>query len=133
MKQFMLVRFLIIFVMMFMSSVTLIADDDNNSCTITLNPQLTDDPDDPEQLIAGSKRKTPGRPIVVTINEGVGVTISNCDEDEIILYSIFDSEGLMIFSSIDEVEFSSTIFTLHGYYEIKFEIGEKIFKGSIYL
>jgi len=73
---------------------------------------------DHNQTLDRDGQRAPVRPIVLYIYQNEGVSIPDVNKEEIISYSIYNDKGILESSFIDDVEFTSYIFSLSGVFNI---------------
>jgi hypothetical protein len=77
--------------------------------------------------------RTPPIAIVCTISDTDGLYISTLDNDEILMFGIYDENGNCIASYYNEADFISALFTLSGTYEVQFTTEDYTYVGYISL
>lgn len=102
------------------------------SYDITLFPTYIYDEIDPNER-PGKGERVPSQRIGGIISLAEGVCINGVDTGEITLFEIYDSEGMIVASFVDELSFVDYLFTLEGEYQLRFLISDMAFIGWIEL
>jgi hypothetical protein len=72
------------------------------------------------------------QPIMCTISEIDGLSISNVDQEDIYVFEIFDENGSCIASCLNEADFIYSLFSLSGCAQIRLTIDDVVYVGNLY-
>lgn len=114
------IRQLLLIISVFISTVmpmSVIADDGGTYEVPTkkLNdPEPSNDP--PKGIIPN---RLPSSPVIITITDGEGVSIPGVDNDDVISFSIYNEDGMLIAMYDDDMDFASAVFSMTGVIEIR--------------
>lgn len=90
------------------------------------------DEPDPKERPAHPDR-LPSQRIGGIVSLAEGVCINGVDTGEITLFEIYDPEGMIVASFVDEHSFVDYLFTLEGEYQLRFLTSDMAFTGWIEL
>lgn len=108
------------------------AGDTNTSLTVTMQqqPKPTKDFD---QELKNEGHRSPARPVFVYISATDGVYSPYFDTEDVISYSICDSDGQLVFTTSDASDFVNQIASCTGVIGIQIELAEYILEGWLQL
>lgn len=116
MKKVKLILVLFSFVLCLLSPQSALCD---NGGSVTVNTKKTTNdvpdlnPDDKDG------RRMPSRPVIITITDGQGVMIPGVENEEVISYSIYTEDGILVAMYTDDIDFAAAVFTMTGTIEIR--------------
>ncbi len=111
---------------------SLAANSSSVSYTVTLQQQQKPTKDHNQQLDKDGQRM-PARPVVVYISTTEGVYSSYFDIEDVISYSILDSNGQLSFSTYDVSDFINYLVSCNGVIGIQLELVEYNLEGWLQL
>ena len=111
---------------------SLAANSSSVSYTVTLQQQQNPTKDHNQQLDKDGQRM-PARPVVVYISTTEGVYSSYFDIEDVISYSILDSNGQLSFSTYDVSDFINYLVSCNGVIGIQLELVEYNLEGWLQL
>lgn len=103
------------------------------SYDITLSPSYIYDGIIVDPSRPGKGERVPSQRIGGIISLAEGVRINGVDTGDITLFEIYDPEGLIMASFVDEQSFVEYLFTLEGKYQLRFLTSDMAFIGWIEL
>ena len=103
------------------------------SYDITLSPSYIYDGIIVDPSRPGKGERVPSQRIGGIISLAEGVRINDVDTGDITLFEIYDPEGLIMASFVDEQSFVEYLFTLEGKYQLRFLTSDMAFTGWIEL
>lgn len=103
------------------------------SYDITLSPSYIYDGIIVDPSRPGKGERVPSQRIGGIISLAEGVRINGVDTGDITLFEIYDPEGLIMASFVDEQSFVEYLFTLEGEYQLRFLTSDMAFTGWIEL
>lgn len=107
---------------------SLAANGSSVSYTVTLQQQQKPTKDHNQQLDKDGQRM-PARPVVVYISTTEGIYSSYFDIEDVISYSILDSNGQLSFSTYDVSDFINYLVSCNGVIGIQLELVEYNLEG----
>lgn len=75
--------------------------------------------------------RIPSRPLLCIISIEDGMDIPSFDKDNLLIFEIYDSAGICCGTFSSEDDFTEQLFSLSGFYEIRFITTDYIFKGYL--
>ena len=111
---------------------SLAANSSSVSYTVTLQQQQKPTKDHNQQLDKDGQRM-PARPVFVYISTTEGVYSSYFDIEDVISYSILDSNGQLSFSTYDVSDFINYLVSCNGVIGIQLELVEYNLEGWLQL
>ncbi len=111
---------------------SLAANGSSVSYTVTLQQQQKPTKDHNQQLDKDGQRM-PARPVVVYISTTEGIYSSYFDIEDVISYSILDSNGQLSFSTYDVSDFINYLVSCNGVIGIQLELVEYNLEGWLQL
>jgi len=75
---------------------------------------------DPDKERDGDR--APARPIIISMSAEDGVSIPAVDKDDVLSYSIYDEDGMMLANFTDDMEFASVLLSSNGIMEIRIHL-----------
>ena len=103
------------------------------SYDITLSPSYIYDDIIVDPSRPGKGERVPSQRIGGIISLAEGVCINGVDTGEITLFEIYDPEGMIVASFVEEHSFVDYLFTLEGEYQLRFLTSDMAFTGWIEL
>lgn len=89
------------------------------------------DPDERSRPNRGNR--LPSKPMEGVISHSDGVEISGVETEGISVFEIYDKNGMLMASYLDEHDFVDYLFTLHGEFELCFRSSDFYLTGCIEL
>ncbi|QCD43754.1 hypothetical protein E7747_16375 (plasmid) [Duncaniella dubosii] len=132
MKTIYYIQMLIMTLVMSSFPLSLAANSSSVSYTVTLQQQQKPTKDHNQQLDKDGQRM-PARPVVVYISTTEGVYSSYFDIEDVISYSILDSNGQLSFSTYDVSDFINYLVSCNGVIGIQLELVEYNLEGWLQL
>jgi lipoprotein-anchoring transpeptidase ErfK/SrfK len=120
----------LLIVMAFIALIVESVSAETYTITVHKQPVLTDQI---VKNVSHEGHRTPPIAIVCTISDTDGLYISTLDNDEILMFGIYDENGNCIASYYNEADFISALFTLSGTYEVQFTTEDYTYVGYISL
>ncbi|WP_290464664.1 hypothetical protein [uncultured Muribaculum sp.] len=132
MKTIYYIQMLIMTLVMSSFPLSLAANGSSVSYTVTLQQQQKPTKDHNQQLDKDGQRM-PARPVVVYISTTEGIYSSYFDIEDVISYSILDSNGQLSFSTYDVSDFINYLVSCNGVIGIQLELVEYNLEGWLQL
>lgn len=129
MKRYHLFKLLLIFLITFTSPIAVTADN-KDKVTIPVK-KTTPIKHDPDKERDGDR--APARPIIISISAEYGVSIPAVDKDNVLSYSIYDEDGMLLASFTDDMEFATALLSSNGTLEIRIHLDDYTLCGWIEL
>lgn len=100
---------------------------------IIVRAKIADEPPINHPKIDPEGDRAPARPIFISISAEYGVSIPAVDKDDVLSYSIYDEDGMMLASFTDDIEFASTLLSSNGTLEIRIHLDDYTLCGWLEL
>lgn len=106
----------------------------DQSVTVSMTKSTTNKKEGPEYPEKNDRgRRQPAMPIVCVIDATSGITFTDAETPEFVIYEICDNSGMTFASFADEESFISTLFSLSGEYQLRLVSDDYIYQGWIML
>ena len=100
---------------------------------IIVRAKIADEPPINHPKIDPEGDRAPARPIFISISAEYGVSIPAVDKEDVLSYSIYDEDGMMLASFTDDIEFASTLLSSNGTLEIRIHLDDYTLCGWLEL
>ncbi|MCM1452615.1 MAG: hypothetical protein NC102_10155 [Clostridium sp.] len=89
--------------------------------------------EDPVPRLDPDGERAPSRPIRIKIDSEEGVSIPGVDAAEVISYSLYDEEGMLIASYANDIDFAQAVLSMSGVVDLRIELPEYCLCGWLHL
>jgi len=115
-KQSLLITIITTLVISTLSPIYTYADNGN---TYNVPTQQVKDSDPFTEPNETPGNRLPSRPLIITITDGQGVVIPEIEKEDVVSYSIYNEDGILVAMYADDIDFSTAVFDMTGVIEIR--------------